>query len=231
MAKNTKRQLIETGLGLLLERGYSGLGILAVLEATGTPKGSFYHHFRSKEDFALHVIDTYVEGVHAQLEAFLSDAAVAPLERIRRFFEATTLSYESQGYMGCLMGGIGQELAATSEVFREKIEGCLASISERISVCLDEAQRRGPTSPRGRRPGDGRPDRRRLGGSGAAQPAAAKPGLPERDAGLLFCHAPQRRTGWKPRIRQIRLNASPARTNWHFRLPRSTRADGHRDIW
>ena len=143
MAKDTKRQLIEAGLTLLLERGYSGLGILAVLEATGTPKGSFYHHFRNKEDFALQVIDAYVAGVHAQLEAFLSDEAIAPLERVRRFFETTTLSYESQGYMGCLMGGIGQELAATSEVFRKKIEGCLSSIAERISVCLGEAQRRG----------------------------------------------------------------------------------------
>jgi TetR/AcrR family transcriptional repressor of nem operon len=141
MAKDTKQRLIEAGLNLLLERGYSGLGILAVLEATSTPKGSFYHHFRDKEDFALRVIDTYVGGVHEQLEDFLSDEAVAPLDRIRGFFEVTTLAYESQGYMGCLMGGIGQELAATSEVFREKIEGCFAAIAERIAFCLAEAQR------------------------------------------------------------------------------------------
>jgi TetR/AcrR family transcriptional repressor of nem operon len=141
MAKDTKQRLIEAGLNLLLERGYSGLGILAVLEATSTPKGSFYHHFRDKEDFALRVIDTYVGGVHEQLEDFLSDEAVAPLDRIRGYFEATTLAYESQGYMGCLMGGIGQELAATSEVFREKIEGCFAAIAERIAFCLAEAQR------------------------------------------------------------------------------------------
>lgn len=147
MAKDTKHRLIEAGLGLLLERGYSGLGILAVLEATGTPKGSFYHHFRDKEDFALQVIDAYVSGVHAQLEACLSDEAVDPLDTIRGFFEATARVYESQGYMGCLMGGIGQELAATSEVFREKIEGCFTAIAERISVCLREAQRRGHLHP------------------------------------------------------------------------------------
>lgn len=147
MAKDTKHRLIEAGLVLLLERGYSGLGILAVLEATGTPKGSFYHHFRDKEDFALQVIDAYVSGVHEQLEACLSDEATDPLVRIRSFFEATALAYENQGYMGCLMGGIGQELAATSEVFRNKIEGCFTAIAERIAVCLAEAQRQGRLHP------------------------------------------------------------------------------------
>lgn len=147
MANDTKQRLIEAGLILLLERGYSGLGILAVLKATGTPKGSFYHHFRDKEDFALQVIDAYVSGVHEQLEACLSDTATDPLGGIRNFFEATVLAYESQGYMGCLMGGIGQELAATSEVFRAKIEGCLTAIAERIAVCLAEAQRQGHLHP------------------------------------------------------------------------------------
>ena len=46
----TKKQLLEAGLTMLLQRGYNDLGVQALLEATGTPKGSFYHHFESKED-------------------------------------------------------------------------------------------------------------------------------------------------------------------------------------
>ena len=42
---------------MLLEQGYNDLGIQSLLAATGTPKGSFYHHFEDKEDFALQVID------------------------------------------------------------------------------------------------------------------------------------------------------------------------------
>jgi hypothetical protein len=42
---------------MLLERGNNDLGIQAVLDATGVPRGSFYHHFESKEDFALQVVD------------------------------------------------------------------------------------------------------------------------------------------------------------------------------
>ena len=57
MIHSTKQRLIDAGLRMLLEQGYNSLGIQALLTATETPKGSFYHHFKDKEDFALQVID------------------------------------------------------------------------------------------------------------------------------------------------------------------------------
>ena len=65
---STKQRLLEVGLPLLLEHGYNGLGVQAVLEAAGIPKGSFYHHFQDKQDFALQVIDQYMTGVHDALD-------------------------------------------------------------------------------------------------------------------------------------------------------------------
>jgi TetR/AcrR family transcriptional regulator, transcriptional repressor for nem operon len=45
--------------------------------------------------------------------------------------------------MGCLLGGLGQELSGASEVFRRKIEGCLSEMADRMAVCLNEARQRG----------------------------------------------------------------------------------------
>ena len=45
--------------------------------------------------------------------------------------------------MGCLLGGLGQELSGVSEVFRRKVEGCFSEIAKRIAVCLAEARKRG----------------------------------------------------------------------------------------
>lgn len=128
---------------MLLEQGYNGLGIQALLDATDTPKGSFYHHFKDKEDFALQVLDAYMTGVHTALDASLLDEALPPLARIRRFFEMTQDSYRQEGYLGCLMGGLGQELSGVSEVFRRKIDWCLSSVAERIAQCLSEARQNG----------------------------------------------------------------------------------------
>lgn len=143
MTHPTKQRLLDLGLALLLKHGYHDLGIQALLEAAGTPKGSFYHHFKDKEDFALQVIDEYMHYVHAGLDECLGDAEIAPLERVRRFFELTQQNYQKEGYMGCLLGGLGQELSGVSDVFRRKIEGCFSEIANRIAVCLEEARELG----------------------------------------------------------------------------------------
>ena len=75
--------------------------------------------------------------VHAGLDLCLGDTGGPPLERVRRFFELTRQNYRKEGYMGCLLGGLGQELSGVSEVFRRKIEGCFSDIAKRIAVCLD----------------------------------------------------------------------------------------------
>lgn len=143
MTHSTKQRLLDVGLAMLLEHGYNDLGIQALLAATSIPKGSFYHHFKDKEDFALQVIDQYMRGVHAGLDACLGDSGRAPLERVRRFFELTQQHYRKEGYMGCLLGGLGQELSGVSELFRRKVEACFSKIAARIAVCLEEARQRG----------------------------------------------------------------------------------------
>jgi TetR/AcrR family transcriptional repressor of nem operon len=138
----TKRRLLEVGLSTLLERGYNATGIQDLLVATSVPKGSFYHHFASKEDFALQVVDRYLADVHGLLEQALGDADRAPLERVRAFFERLVALYASQGYLGSLLGLLGQELAMNT-AFRRRIEAAFDGIARRLAAALDEARRRG----------------------------------------------------------------------------------------
>jgi TetR/AcrR family transcriptional repressor of nem operon len=143
MATDVRQQLLEKGMAMLLRRGYHDLGLTGLLEATDTPKGSFYHYFKSKEDFALQVIDLYMEGAHRGLDACLGDESLSPLQRVRRFFELSEKKYRDEGYLGCLVGGLGQELSGVSEVFRLKVEECFGQIEDRLSECLKLAVRRG----------------------------------------------------------------------------------------
>ena len=68
MNEPTKDRMLKAGLSMLLRHGYNDLGVQAVLRETGTPKGSFYHHFASKEDFALQVVERYMVEVHQGLD-------------------------------------------------------------------------------------------------------------------------------------------------------------------
>lgn len=140
---DTKQRLIGAGLELMLARGYHAVGIQELLSETRIPKGSFYHHFESKEDFALQLIDAYQGGVRQLLDATLNDPTRPPLSRIRAFFDGVRSSYESEGYLGCFLGALGQELSGASDVFRRKIDGCLATISAGLSRCFEDARLRG----------------------------------------------------------------------------------------
>src|SRR5690606_38826460 len=142
-SETTRERLLDIGLAMLLRHGYNDLGIQAVLKETGVPKGSFYHHFASKEDFALQTVDRYMADVHAGLDDSLGDRSLAPLDRVRKFFESTRDKYQEEGYLGCMLGGLGQELSGVSEVFQIKIETCLAEIADRIADCMVEARERG----------------------------------------------------------------------------------------
>ena len=147
MAGSTRERLLEAGLELLLEHGYNDLGIQALLSRAEVPRGSFYHHFASKEAFALAVVDRYMQEVHEGLDLCLADRDRAPLQRVRRFFELSREKYAREGYLGCLLGGLGQELSGVSKVFRQRIDGCLNAIAERLEGCFVEARERGELPP------------------------------------------------------------------------------------
>ena len=61
-----------------------------------------------------------VDG-HEYVDLCLGDTARPPLARVRGFFEMTQQAYAQEGYLGCLLGGLGQELSGAHEVFRRRI--------------------------------------------------------------------------------------------------------------
>jgi AcrR family transcriptional regulator len=55
------RRLYKTSAPMR-RHGYGATGLQEILHAAGVPKGSFYHHFHSKEEFTVALIERYVAG-------------------------------------------------------------------------------------------------------------------------------------------------------------------------
>jgi len=58
--KSPRDHLIDVGVGLMHQNGYNATGLTDILKAADVPKGSFYHHFGSKEDFAAAALERYM---------------------------------------------------------------------------------------------------------------------------------------------------------------------------
>ena len=142
--QETKQHLLQIGNQLMAQHGYNNTGLNEILEAADIPKGSFYHYFNSKEDFALQVLDQFVARIKARRVEYLENESLDPLARLRAYFDWYAQYLESVGCrFGCLMGTLGQELADQNEVFRTKIDAVMMLNAEDFAKCFSAAQQSG----------------------------------------------------------------------------------------
>jgi len=141
---DTRQTLLQVGTNLINLHGFNATGLDAVLKTAEVPKGSFYHYFRSKEDFGLAVIDGFVERVEERLRACLEDHEVSPLERIRNFItDRMDWFVQNQSSQGCLLGNLGQEMANSNPRICARLQEAFEMWQERLTTCLLEAQVQG----------------------------------------------------------------------------------------
>jgi TetR/AcrR family transcriptional regulator, transcriptional repressor for nem operon len=124
--------------------GFHGTTVDAVLEASGVPKGSFYHHFGSKDAFGLAVLERYM-GLQLDLLAKWSgDGALSTADKVNRYFTELSELFVSSGYQrGCLAGKFSTELAAGSEPFRDQLTRALDVWHDALTELLQQGQERG----------------------------------------------------------------------------------------
>lgn len=59
--KETKKKIIDSAFQLLANKGYDAMSIDDVMKGTGRTKGSFYVHFKSKEDLLYEIMRTRLD--------------------------------------------------------------------------------------------------------------------------------------------------------------------------
>ena len=139
--RETRERLLRAGIELLTEHGFSSLGLERILKQVGVPKGSFYHYFSSKDDFAQQVIAGYGDYFAAKLDRWLLNTQRAPLQRLLDFVEDGKQGLERYEFKrGCLVGNMGQELAASHPQLREQLETVFVDWQDRVAQCLLAAQ-------------------------------------------------------------------------------------------
>lgn len=139
-AKSTRDHLIEVGQKLMHQHGYNATGLSDILKAADVPKGSFYHHFGSKEDFAGAALDTYIAGEAKHSAAVLADSRISPLRRLRQYFTDLKRIYGQTGPIpGCMMGRFSLEIAEEDPKLRKKISSAFQHWQHTISMVIQQA--------------------------------------------------------------------------------------------
>jgi TetR/AcrR family transcriptional repressor of nem operon len=139
-----KERLLRQGTKLFYAQGFHGTTVDAILASAGVPKGSFYHHFGSKEVFGQAVLDRYM---HFQTDLFDKWAAkkdVPTADKLAGYFKELSALFVKSGYQrACLAGKFSTEVAASSEEFRDQLAGQIESWKSRIVDLLRQGQAAG----------------------------------------------------------------------------------------
>ena len=142
--RNTRDRLLQVGLRHIRSMGYASTGVQEILNEADVPKGSFYHHFASKEAFATEVLELYVRGESERAEKILRDGKAAPLKRLRRYFEELIAVYgPTASISGCLIGNLSLEMADHSDSIQSLLHLSFSNWQAGTAGVLEEAIDRG----------------------------------------------------------------------------------------
>lgn len=143
---NVRENIVESALDQFHRMGFNGCSVDDITRAAGVPKGSFYNHFKGKEDLALEVIRRY--SLESPREA-LERKDLTPLKRLKKYFTVLSdLVADAGCRSGCLLGNFTGELADHSEVVRTLVQERLSAWAGRLAEVIAEAQETGEIATR-----------------------------------------------------------------------------------
>jgi TetR/AcrR family transcriptional repressor of nem operon len=143
MRHESKTRFLDAALHVIRAKGYSATRIEDICEAAGLTKGSFFHHFDSKEEMALAAAEYWAVTTGALFASAPYHASADPLDRLLAYidFRKAILQGDLPEFT-CLVGTMVQEIYDTHPALRE---ACNRSISDHAATLIpdiEEAMRR-----------------------------------------------------------------------------------------
>ncbi|MBS0582066.1 MAG: TetR family transcriptional regulator C-terminal domain-containing protein [Proteobacteria bacterium] len=145
MARPSLREkILDAGLRVMFRHGYNGAGVRDICAAAKAPQGSFTNHFRSKEAFALEVLDRYFAYVQTLVAGALGDPKRSPRQRLRRYLDVISAKLAADEFLrGCLIADFSLEASPHSEKLRRRLLEIFAEWRKPFAACIAEAQAAG----------------------------------------------------------------------------------------
>jgi TetR/AcrR family transcriptional repressor of nem operon len=132
LVHESKTRFLDAALHVIRARGYTATRIEDICEAAGLTKGSFFHHFKSKEELALAAAEYWGDTAAARFASAPYRALPDPVDRLLAYvdFRKALLQGDLPDFT-CLVGTMVQEVYDTHPDIRE---ACNKSISDHAAT-------------------------------------------------------------------------------------------------
>jgi TetR/AcrR family transcriptional repressor of nem operon len=139
---DSKRKLLDATIHSVRAKGYTATRIDDVCTAAGVTKGSFFHHFKTKDDLALSALEHWGANAAAFFDQAPYHDVADPLGRVLAYidFRKAILTGDLADFT-CLAGTMVQELYATNPDVRAACETSFLTHTQRLAPDIAEAMR------------------------------------------------------------------------------------------
>lgn len=136
---NTRQHILDTGQRIIAGKGFSSVGLNEILQASGVPKGSFYHYFGSKEQYGQTLLQDYFDRYLASIDERLQAVSVPARERLMDYWQQW-LQSQSAGCaeQKCLVVKLGAEVADLSDAMRTTLRDGTDEVVRRIASFIEQ---------------------------------------------------------------------------------------------
>ena len=139
---NSREKLLEAALQVIRAQGYAGSSVDDICRQAGVTKGSFFHHFKGKDELAIAAVEHWT-AVTGNLFAHAPFRAVAdPRERVLAYvdFRAALIKGGLPDFT-CLLGTMVQETYSTHPAIRDACDDAILFHARTVAADLEEAKR------------------------------------------------------------------------------------------
>jgi TetR/AcrR family transcriptional repressor of nem operon len=137
-----RADILQAGVELFHQRGYGTASVESIAEAAGVPKGSFFNHFHSKEEFAHEAIEAYFAPLAKNLEGILSQDDIDAKQKLLLMLRVAK-ARAGGCYEGCMLGNLSLELSNQSEPLRLLLSSVFGQWSKFFERVVREGQSSG----------------------------------------------------------------------------------------
>jgi TetR/AcrR family transcriptional repressor of nem operon len=137
-----KKKLLEAALHVIRSKGYAATTVEDICTQADVTKGSFFHHFKSKDDLALAAVGYWRTMTESLFAGAPYHDAAGPLERLLGYldFRGKILTGDLPDYT-CLLGTLVQETYDTHPAIRVACEQALSSHVDELTREIQAAKK------------------------------------------------------------------------------------------
>ncbi len=138
----SKTRFLNAALHVIRAKGYSATRIEDICDEAGLTKGSFFHHFSSKEELAIAAADYWSEITSVLFASAPYQAATDPLVRLLAYVDFRKAIVQGKlAEFTCLVGTMTQEVYDTHPAIREACEKSITGHAGTLVPDIEAAMR------------------------------------------------------------------------------------------